>query len=641
MSHLKEEKDDGNYYQYSNKGVIYKFDLDQLTLDELRKFDKMSEKQRMRFIASYELNKSAPMFDEISLKAMYAPYSKSNERYADYAYWEAKKKDLKLFDGMDPNQEINLNQIRDDLRFLSYEDLLNIAKKYDVKSPTPAMVKKYINQQLDNTEIYSDANNTLTRGLALFRQLGIKKNKEDAKMQKGFDALTSIMNINFENVNFNIEKLTKINETLKDGIVEKLGEYVKNTYGEDVVEEAINETSDKEGEPRVIFCGYLFEKFPDDKVIQSANGFFNFDTPVDDEPIKRDDIEEAKGKEESETNSVINTNREEIEEKEPEKKEPEVKNPGTFTLESLGEKNRQKLNEMTNKAIPWKGDNLLKVYMDFYDYGESKVLKNVRKEHQEKPIPRDEYIIEHIDLDTKNKVIEKYIWFPDKKRFVGQIIDSGNEKNDKGVEVRYKDPILTIDFTDTEKAPGRIEYNLEDETTTLIQDGKEEKIKFAEGYGGSIFTQLKDKLKSKFRDENEMKELKEEINELKNEINELKKRINEKENEKENERENERENEKEIDKPQIPSFLKDIITYDPSKLIKPEQRPIQPKIEEEFFEDKNLSKILSDRRKDIAPDEYSDDDEEEDWGEGYSFRNRKSKPTSKVISLSEFLKRYS
>lgn len=68
-----EEPENPEIYKYTNKGKVYEFNLGLLTEKERRKFDKMSNKEKQRFIASVELQQMPSMFDEISLKSVVYP----------------------------------------------------------------------------------------------------------------------------------------------------------------------------------------------------------------------------------------------------------------------------------------------------------------------------------------------------------------------------------------------------------------------------------------------------------------------------------------------------------------------------------------------------------------------------------------
>lgn len=68
-----EEPENLEIYKYTNKGKVYEFNLGLLNEKERKKFDKMSDKEKQRFIASVELQQMPSMFDEISLKSVVYP----------------------------------------------------------------------------------------------------------------------------------------------------------------------------------------------------------------------------------------------------------------------------------------------------------------------------------------------------------------------------------------------------------------------------------------------------------------------------------------------------------------------------------------------------------------------------------------
>ena len=207
------------------------------------------------------------------------------------------------------------------------------------------------------------------------------------------------------------------------------------------------------------------------------------------------------------------------------------------------------------------------------------------------------------------------------------------------------------DIYERNEKVGKYEIDFEnDEITKTINGESKEPIKLGTGYAGSIFSKIKDKVKNKIAEisQPEINKLWDKITELEDEIKELNEALEfQKERKVEQNIPKVEQNIPKVEersfendsKPKHYNFLDDIKKFNLSELIK--TKPVQPKIEEqrkalEHSEQSDLSKILSERRKDI---EYSDDEEEDyDWGEGYK---RKPKERTKTISLSEFLRRYS
>lgn len=90
MSDLKPMNSEDKY-KYTNKGRVHEFDLNLLSPDERKKFEKMSDKQKQRFITSVELEQMPSMFDEVSLKSVVYPdqdsditsIQQANAKYSD------------------------------------------------------------------------------------------------------------------------------------------------------------------------------------------------------------------------------------------------------------------------------------------------------------------------------------------------------------------------------------------------------------------------------------------------------------------------------------------------------------------------------------------------------------------------------
>lgn len=102
-------------YKYTNKGKVHEFDLRLLTKEERNKFDKMSNKEKQRLIATVELQQMPSMFDEISLKSVVYPDPDSN--IADIQAAAAKYNELQTLVDTDPT----FKQM--ELAYLKYSDV--------------------------------------------------------------------------------------------------------------------------------------------------------------------------------------------------------------------------------------------------------------------------------------------------------------------------------------------------------------------------------------------------------------------------------------------------------------------------------------------------------------------------------------
>ena len=58
---MTENSDNSIYYNYSNKGANYQFDLSQLTPEERHKFMKLNDRQKMKFITLKDLEEEGKM----------------------------------------------------------------------------------------------------------------------------------------------------------------------------------------------------------------------------------------------------------------------------------------------------------------------------------------------------------------------------------------------------------------------------------------------------------------------------------------------------------------------------------------------------------------------------------------------------
>lgn len=158
-----ENESQGNYYTYSNKGKEYQFNLDDLTTEELKKFEKMTEKQRLRFIANFELQKESTFQDTVSLKPTIT--EARNEEYNKYALLkqkldEAEKLGEKL-KGYDNYENIELlnsdGNIKDEFneyfKNINSNDIKNCMSAFDLDNVSVGMLKKYYKKKIEDLHL--------------------------------------------------------------------------------------------------------------------------------------------------------------------------------------------------------------------------------------------------------------------------------------------------------------------------------------------------------------------------------------------------------------------------------------------------------------------------------------------------------
>lgn len=163
---MSESKDDkGNFYYYTNKGREYTFNLDDLTTEELIKFEKMTEKQRLRFIANFELQKDSPFTDTVSLKPV--ADEARNEKYNTYALLKAKINEcdklikLDAKEGADEPDKVSildnnkqvLPKYLDDMTYITGDDIKNCMFAFDLDDLSLGMLKKYYNRLIDGLDM--------------------------------------------------------------------------------------------------------------------------------------------------------------------------------------------------------------------------------------------------------------------------------------------------------------------------------------------------------------------------------------------------------------------------------------------------------------------------------------------------------
>lgn len=121
------ESDTGSlYYNYTNKGSTYQFDLSQLTPEERRKFNRLNERQKMKFITLQSLQDEGKMKNEQALKPVYIDEGE-NKRENDLRTLTAKLEQIKSY----PNMKDSLKDEKV-LKELSTGDKYPLISKTDI-----------------------------------------------------------------------------------------------------------------------------------------------------------------------------------------------------------------------------------------------------------------------------------------------------------------------------------------------------------------------------------------------------------------------------------------------------------------------------------------------------------------------------
>lgn len=647
---------EGNFYKYTNKGILYNFDLDQLTLDELRKFEKMTDKQRLRFIASFELNQNAPMTNEISLKAYYS--QDNNEKYGDYALWDAKLKELAKLQGMDilTDEKGNiLDSVLAKINYITPDDIIKAAKAFDSNQCNVAFLKKYISKKIEDIGLFETAD--LTKLKQLYSRLGVNRNQINQfnKLISSFTSSLKETNTNFtEIIQKALDTFIKALETkLKNDVPDEYKDYIELaniSKNHDNIKDCLELAKDiykEQGDTKNVDLCEDLEK--------TLNAMLNTKLKISDKPAntkpEREDLNELDGipeplptatlEEKIEVEDSKGPKVEEVKEDLNESDENEIKNSKAFN--HILAKPNFKIPSRTNvvygpKTVKFLNDNI--IYFKMIDKLASyngKKLKDAYDDLKDEFEP--DFTIskfkDGFDLTPKDnlqKLMPFYVqFFPNKSQY--KFYNINDNKEFLLVALNAYNNLVFQFYSPEGEINKLIEVDYKDSKIRLYNgDGEEEieNINFGEGYRasnaipetqcGSLFTKIRDKIFPKNNNLNkqeiEISQIQNEIKQLWSEINKMKTELPKEEKPKVNEHS---------------AFLKDILEYSPSKLNKIDVPFVEKKVD--LIKNEQLTplqKALEDRRKDI---EYSDDDSEDiDWGEGYK---------KKTISLSEFLKKFS
>lgn len=184
------EDNSENLYYYSNKGRQQTFNLDDLTTEELKKFEKMTERQRLKFITNFELQRDTPFQDSISLRPIMT--EARNEKYGDYALLKAKLDEVEKILDKDKDYE-NYEKLSlldddgniipeylEDMKFITEEDLKNCMKAFDLKDVSLGMLKKYYNRKIESIELPGIKTSFLEALKKFYKEL-YKKDIDDKK----------------------------------------------------------------------------------------------------------------------------------------------------------------------------------------------------------------------------------------------------------------------------------------------------------------------------------------------------------------------------------------------------------------------------------------------------------------------------
>lgn len=639
------EDNSENLYYYSNKGKQYTFNLDDLTTEELKKFEKMTERQRLKFITNFELERETPFQDSISLKPTMV--EARNEKYGDYALLKAKLDELDRIQKMDEStfsdpEKMSLldtkgnisNAYLKHMYYITEADIRNCMKAFDMKDVSLEMLKKYFNRKVESLNM-TGIKTSFLEALKKFYKNLIDETQRDKHLIKKYEDYNKELEDDTDELTEN--KTKKIMADMQKDLSKLVNIEVKKAkisdkmiykYLDEKEWESIRDFAEKYKLPKIVdFVSQFLE------AEATAVDLMNPDlvTPEEPEKVETSDSKETELTTKEEEPKEFTETETEKEDLPTELSESTTKEePESESLDYVGnsESEIDTSTPMKERLAEVRAEEKAEedIIVDNF-VGMRKAVKDFRDKHFD---PKNPKHYERTDLKNPNKKI--LIGTNGVARFL-----IGEDRRGYGHEMLYNpyNKTYTYTYTDDKKEPKyKITYIEGDENAEFKPRRKKPyNIKvtvFGEGYkikytSGSIVDKIKDKL---FKSVNaEIKGLKDEDKNIYKKLESLKKTINElKESiQKKSEIPSPPPLPAPIEKNKPSNFLDEI--KNPHKPLKPVVPTPKPKIQEEYSD---IKKILDDRRKDI---EYSEDeDSEEEWGEGV-----KSKPKGRMEIL-EFLK---
>ena len=662
-----ENESQGNYYIYSNKGKEQQFNLDDLTTEELKKFEKMSEKQRLRFIANFELQKESTFQDTVSLKPTIT--EARNEEYNKYALLkqkldEADKLGEKL-KGYDNYENIELldsdGNIKDEFneyfKNINSNDIKNCMAAFDLDNVSVGMLKKYYKKKIEDLHLTGIKTSFLESLKKMFKKF-YEIEDEDFKTTKPkvkttLDRLADIIEkLNGQNLDKDkTEQLTKkSNQALEILIDNAIINNKKNnkSFSEDEILAIKDYSINREWRK---IAKILNEK----NIFKNLQDMLNTMPEIEEQaidiitenPTTIEDDDKPESLKDSEAEDVeVGTKEEET------KEEPKVK--GDKTEEKPKEDDEEVIDITTPAHIRKDLDKELQLpdkYYKIIDY-----FKNYKDFYEKnKSTTSDNITLDGINLNLNKKSNEyvgensKFvIQFKFNKENPGFTLYKTNKIDNKITTYHYyenSDKVIIKQYKNEVKEENKkfsLKFYPNKENKGIKVDNKMYNFKYGKGYtpkvklsfygktpecgtykttytSGSLIDKIKDRFLKGIK--GDIEDLKKtdlthtnKIDILTNKIDELEKTIKEL---KENIKSTPQTSPMKIK----PSFLEDIIKQNNLKPVKPNEKK-----EKTIEELSDIEKILNDRRKDI---EYSEDseDETEEWGEGYA----------KKIKLLDFL----
>lgn len=232
-----------NKYVYTNKSKKLTFDLNELTDEEKKKFNKLNDTQKRQFIAAFKLNEEVQFPDEVQVKTTkeYTP----NERYNKLVNVKSKSDELNKFvNNIKKYSPENLNT--------KIKDIKDVILKYT----------EHITADDLNEAIKKNENMTISD----LNKLYIDKVNELNISQAENVNISQANKVNFDKLLLDVNKLTKIiDDPLKNSLKEIVNKYSDNNE--------IIEAADKNDIAKLIT---ELEKQRDTKLLDEIKGNIDY-----------------------------------------------------------------------------------------------------------------------------------------------------------------------------------------------------------------------------------------------------------------------------------------------------------------------------------------------------------------------------
>lgn len=586
------------YYNYTNKGQTYQFDLTQLTPEERKRFMKLNERQKMKIITLMDLKDDGKMKNEHDLRPAYIDEDE-NRRENDLRTLTAKKEATeRLIEELKRDEEKKKLTLKDDALYdiIQSNPEYALITKTDIdkilsvnSTATPETLKKYYEELIKDLKVEGES--FRVKKAIMGHPLTSKAMQAKPELlKKLFNEVSDLLGKLVNNTQFLYPQPVNVNLPAEDRASQQEAQQIQRIILESL--------------PGVVDL----DKTELKKTLKSPEKVKELKAEID------NFVKDLEGNMSSQSYYS------------PETQEPLAKED--FSSITLDDKTKKELDNILKEDIDEKQMMQLIDSLSRH-FGIDQIIVN--------DIISDDDITSSLNYADIYKLIRGYIVHPETP-----IPIPLNKLTEKNSEIRWRDYETAI------KSFGSTLVGLSKENPKLkpvVKQYIEDRIKSNSPYkSGSI----KDKVwkifhpnADKFKEiqaesestKGELMKAKSDIESLKNEIKDLRKEI---QNISSSKSQQQNEPAKEPASMSGPSFLNEITKPHPLKPRKEIENSPLPEINSNDLES-DLRNAMIRRREDIAPDSEDEDDSEE-WGEGIRRFNNPCGRAGKM-KLSDYLRK--